>query len=1362
MRKQTKLFSVGFIAIIISLVFINGIIQINLMHNGSNSGSGGENPTFGNSDTQYTVIYGDPTELIVQKTESITIDLYPNGSIKSQRVTVSFTFENEADENCSFDLIDRAEYCDLDTIKFQKGTFPGVLPYEIINSDEDFGVTVLKWSNISVSARSRAEFGYAMVNYKAVPIEVETEYWVNGSLIQIDPLRNEINASVGSFISNIIRVNNIQQGLYSSYDIATPTTICLITLILPYEEEEGDRDIDEPIYSTAPIMTTDLLGIRQVSWIALGDEYEINWSTTVLKGGGWGIIELQPIRFDLIQSADLTGLLFDGLSGLLGLLAAQQAYWASLGLMAMIEELMGMMGILQLLLNDIQTYLGMLSMASYSLINCLLITLIELDMTKTSIQEIYTQISAMYNDISTTFGPLDPITREFDRILGQGIGGIGIDLGTNGPIGTGIPYMSLPLLIDYYGDIERRIVGSFGAQLIELMGSPAFINMTSTEDDFYFIINATATPLPDNSTDFYTLIDIVNLTLPIPIVPLNLTRRYEFQLNVPLDREIFAYIDALFGPPAIPFDLFPYIPGSPGSNVPGFYTWILDIMRVGQAALWSTIGNLTRSLATLMLQLDSSFSAETLSLINATLTGGSIDPSTPITLETGFTGISDLLGMFSGMEEQFSSPFGSPFSDFIPSMGSFSVPTAGVDMSLLENFGFWTALKIYLNPVPRIRQYLNITIPLDFGNMTSDMGGMGDIGGISGMMGGIGFAKSAENGQMSDWDWNYTGLTTASVTQTNLIQDSIDFKRMQLQATGNVSSGTISLMQRFNYTVPATRVTYRLRTDNANPILSVVVVSKNVTGDDVYAIQGHNLSDLTPTTWYEFSYDLRSTEYWDYIDNSFDINNIIGVELRITPQTTATVNLDVDFLNFSREIIPYPYDISILDGYIIGDGVEILPNITTWEKWTDGLMITTIEIGNMTADGVNDIIAGSNDGHVYVINGTDGQQIWNYSADGSIIDLFLEDIVGDSSPEIIFGTVTGKVCVINKTSGLVSNFSIGSNLDYFLCGNLDGIGTCEIIAVNDDNITAVDYYGNFLWNSTVKGSVRSIDVADLDGDGSEEIGVATYRYKIYVLNGTNGNTVWDYITEERPTHVAIGNLIGDTEKELIFGTEQEYCVVLDGMQGNHIVNFTTDAIIRGIYTGNLTSNPYNDILIHTGLVIGENLSAIAGNSLNLLWNFTTPYGFNKIAIQDILSGNYDEVMVSTVDNRFYQLDSSGNLELNFTIPGSINTMTFSQITQPGVNEFIFGMGNNRILVLNGSNQQPLWMTELGIEIITFQFIRTNETIQLLYNLADPITDLLSTSGLSLTGTDDIASLAGFDLGIGGMEGLGGWTLAPLT
>ena len=123
MKKGTKLFSIGILAMILSIMFINGFIQFKLMTIGSNLGSKNENPTFRNADLQFTVIYGDPTQLTVQKTESVTIDLFPNGTIRSHRVTVNFVFENEADENCSFDLIDRSESCDLDTIKFQKGTF---------------------------------------------------------------------------------------------------------------------------------------------------------------------------------------------------------------------------------------------------------------------------------------------------------------------------------------------------------------------------------------------------------------------------------------------------------------------------------------------------------------------------------------------------------------------------------------------------------------------------------------------------------------------------------------------------------------------------------------------------------------------------------------------------------------------------------------------------------------------------------------------------------------------------------------------------------------------------------------------------------------------------------------------------------------------------------------------------------------------------------------------------------------------------------------------------------------------------------------------------------------------------------------
>ncbi len=1372
MKQRTKLFSIGLLAILVSVLFINGFIQINLTNTGSNLGSNKENPTFGNADTQFTMIYGDPTQLTVQKTESVSIDLFPNGSVRSHRVTINFVMENEAYENCSFDLIDRSESCDLDTIKFQKGTFSEVPLYDIIATDEDFGINILKWSNLSVSARSKAEFGYVMTSYKPAPITVETEYWVNGSLIAIDPAKNEINASIGSFVSNIIRIRNIQQPLYSSYDSGKPTTLALLTLMIPYEEEEEDRDITEPIFSAAPILTTEILGIQQASWLVLGDEYELNWSTTVVKGGGWGIIELQPISISLIQASSITGGLFDALSGLLGIVAAQQAYWAALTLMAMIEELMGMMGIFEILLNDIQLMLGTFSMVSYSLINSLLISLVELDMAMTSLQEIYTQLSNMYTDIEAQFGYFDPITSEFRTILGILPEGVT----SNGLIGLGIPYMSLPLLIDYYEDIERRIIASFGAQLIELLGSPAVINFTSTTDDFSLLINATATPLPDNSTDFYVFIDIANLSLPIALgYSLNLTASYEFQLDVPLDRLIFEYIDDFFGAPSIPFDMFS-IPGSPGSNIPGSYTWILDLLRIGQSALWTTIGNLTRSISTLLLLLDSSFSQETLDLLNATLSGSSdIDLSKPISLESGFTGLSDLLGMFSGLESQFSSPFGSPFGDLIPDMGSTALPTGGVDMTLLENFGFWTSLDIYIEPVLRIRQQLNITLPLDFGNLTAGletgMGGIGGIAGISGIggIGDIGLGKSAEDGSMSAWNWTSSGLTVDSFTQTNLLEGSIAYKQVQFDTSGSIDTGNITLARELNYTIPVNQILYSIRTDNTLPTLRVAIVSVNATGHDVYAIKKHDLSDLTAGTWYNFSFNPGSDPYYEYYDPSFDTETVKGVELIITPHTSTSVNLDIDYFNLSRLILPYPYDMTILDGYLIGDGVEILPNITVRDKWTSGLLINAIQLADMSGDSVDDVIAGSNDGYIYILNGTDGMQLWNFSAGSSILDLYLEDISGDTTPEIVFGTTKGEIFVINNSQAVLWNFTTAMDLQYFLHGNLTGIGNDQLLLVNDNNITAYNYMGNQIWNRTVKGTIRSIDISDINADGLDDVGVATSKYLIYLFNGTTGADIWTpYITEERPTHLKLGNLLGDINQEIVFSTEEDYCVMLDGTQGTQIQNFTATSIIRGLYTANLTNNAYLDIILHTGLVTGQNITAFAGDLSSTLWNFNTPYGFNALSIFDVMNDNLDEVIATTIDNYVYVIDNSGVLQENFTSARSVNLIATSELTGDGDSEYIFGMGNNYLQVVNGFDFQTVWMTEEGVEIITFQFIRTNESLQLLYNLQDPITSMLDSFGFSLTGMDDLTNLASFDLGsmdtsgagaggmdIGGLGSIGG-------
>lgn len=1382
MKRSNKFFSIGLLAIIISVLFINGFIQTHItsLMNGSTKDSNGEYPTIGNADMNYTIIYGHPSDLTVTKSESVTIDVQPNGSIRTQRVTVSFVFENDADENCSFDLIDRAEQCDLDTIKFQKGTFDELLKYEVLNNDEEFGVIVLKWSNITVKANSRAEYGYSIASYKPVPLVIETEYYVNGSLVEIDPQKNALNTSIGSVVSNIIRVRNIQQDYFSTSDAVKPTTICLVTLMLPFEEEEADRDFDEPIFSPSPIMANVLATIQQVSFLAIGDLYEINWTTTIRKGGGWGIIELQPLRVDVVQSSSIMGLLADGLSALLGVLAAQQAYWAALTLMAMIEQLTTMVGVLQVLLSQIELQLGLLHMMNYSVLSSLLMGLIEIDLMRSSLQNMYAEVNyTYYNDIVVDYEAVGEDVRSlFRTILGitefpyiyPGLGGEGT--WSNGATGIGYlistGYMSIPLMIDYLSDVERRIVASIGAQLVELTGSPAVINMTSTTSDLSIYINATLFRYPDNTAEFYTMIQIINLTIPIEIIgielaALNLSRTYEFRLNnVPGDRSLFALLDDYFGSPVILTSVFPLdyqVPGSPGSNFPGFYTWILDALQVGRSAIWWMIGNFTRSLSTLLLLLDSSFSDETLDLLDSALSGGAgLDLSAPITLEAGFDGISDLMGIFSELSQEFSSPFGSPFAELLPDMSSMSLPVGGSEMTILDQFQFWTALKVYMDPVPRIRQLLNISLPLDFGNMTAGMDTGSMMGGMDmSMLGGGGNAGTVENGQMPNWNWSYQGLVSATLSQSNTVEGSTDFKSFQFAAVGpDVNTGVIRFDKDLDVMLPASDLVMRFRTSNNMPDLSLVVVSQNASGSEVYAIRDHDLSTLAVNTWYEFTYDLESSLNWDYYAPSFDPDNIKGVELRIIPHITSTVNFDLDYLNFSRLVIPYPYDLTILDGYLIGEGIEVFPNVTFTEKWTTGLFISDLEIAEMNGDSVNDVIVGSNDGYIYLLDGMDGSQIWNYSTDGSIKIIHLENIQGDSTPEIIVGTTNGMIYVLDKNRILLNNFSVGNNLDFLTFANLTGTSNTEIITGQASNVSVYDFTGALKWQRTVKGNILDLSSADLTGDGLDEIALTTSKYKIYTLNGTNGNIIWDIITDEIATFFQIGNFQGDSKGEIIYTTDLEDCIMLDGNSGNQILNFTSNSPIFGLLTANLNGDEYDDILLHSGKIIGHNLSAITtGPSINLIWNFFSITPFSLISPLDYYPAQpSDEILLTLINNSHYLLDNSGAIEFNFTTSRTVSQVKVGELTQTGNNEFVLGLSNNHISVIDGDNLQSYWMNELGEEIITFQFIRTNSSITLLYNLPDPISDMTDMLGFSMGGMLDLTSLTNLDLSLG-TEGLGG-------
>ena len=199
---------------------------------------------------------------------------------------------------------------------------------------------------------------------------------------------------------------------------------------------------------------------------------------------------------------------------------------------------------------------------------------------------------------------------------------------------------------------------------------------------------------------------------------------------------------------------------------------------------------------------------------------------------------------------------------------------------------------------------------------------------------------------------------------------------------------------------------------------------------------------------------------------------------------------------------------------------------------------------DIDADGVKEIVFGSFDGNLYIINAF-GMQEYAYWQSGMIVGSpALADIDLDGDYEIIFTTQngnSGKVFAIHDDGEDVFGFPVDLDEKMMVgaaVGDLEGDGNIDIVVCTwSDNIYAIDYSGSvrpgFPYLSTNRFNAPPT-LADLDGDGDLEIIAGNDSGLLHVLHH-DGSEMASFDTgDDIRGGIAVSDLNDDGSYELLF------------------------------------------------------------------------------------------------------------------------------------------------------------------------------------------------------------------------------------
>lgn len=213
-----------------------------------------------------------------------------------------------------------------------------------------------------------------------------------------------------------------------------------------------------------------------------------------------------------------------------------------------------------------------------------------------------------------------------------------------------------------------------------------------------------------------------------------------------------------------------------------------------------------------------------------------------------------------------------------------------------------------------------------------------------------------------------------------------------------------------------------------------------------------------------------------------------------------------------------------------------------WMGQPCGVPMYNLAIGDVDADGYPEIFAGTQ-----VYNGEDGSLQFSteeYTPVSKSAFSFPIDLEKDGVVEVV-----NSRGIYDSEGNPRCRFMTEINLP--AVGDVDGDGVGDIVGVDRGLITVYDAECRVqtYWTTPDPGSGGPPTLADYDGDGVPEIGVASYDY--YFVFEVDGTLLWEHEVSDRTsnqTGSAVFDFEGDGYSEVVYGGEYNLWV-FSGVDG---------------------------------------------------------------------------------------------------------------------------------------------------------------------------------------------------------------------
>lgn len=390
-----------------------------------------------------------------------------------------------------------------------------------------------------------------------------------------------------------------------------------------------------------------------------------------------------------------------------------------------------------------------------------------------------------------------------------------------------------------------------------------------------------------------------------------------------------------------------------------------------------------------------------------------------------------------------------------------------------------------------------------------------------------------------------------------------------------------------------------------------------------------------------------------------------------------------------------------------------------WEYETDQV-VRQVRVKDIDQDGKAEVIVGSEDRAIHVLECETGRRLWKYDTSGWIRSVFAIDIDGDGEIETLAASGDRHLYALDSRGQLKWKHDTKSKVHALFAADLNRDGVVEILVGSDTkDLYALTPDLQKMWQFFPENRIHSIFVADLNNDGRLEVIAGSEDKHIYFLD-EQGNLLWKHHLGFRVFSLYAIDLDRDGQLEILAGTEDNSIHVLrveltDGLLAKILtchkalgqpksttldLSLTECALLQDLTDESLLHRQDLTVAeVEQTLKDGDYLRALSGllvldqQRTQLLWRKHLG-SVRSVCFGDISAHPGLEVVAGTEEGSIYVLDVSGAVHWSRSLGGRVFSVQVGDVDRDGVVEVVAGSANGQVCALDTTGEAIKWRSQL--------------------------------------------------------------------